>query len=766
MSDIRKEIKLIASLDTSKIREEMQKLGMSSSQAGAAIGGGKGAGIDSVQVDNFKKAVEGFTSTLKDLSKEFQKALGGNKTGGIAPGVQPGVNDVQSLKEPKSKKIEIFDENRGTYKKLGKGELYDYDAGKKFKKEEDQVAFKEAKENRLAEKLHRKELTNQYKLSQAKEQDSQKLQQKTQQANEKSLAKATKQADVEMAKKAQKQIQEEKKAAAVAERAAIAIAKKEAKEKEKEKKLAEGGGSGGSGSGGGDGGRGEKPNGFKVGLGAVASLGTAGLGIVQLQRTMLQFHNQRSLDTLAGNSAEGTIREQGRAYGTLGSMSGAAAGAATGGLAGMAIGTAIMPVVGTAIAGAIGAIGGGIAGMLAGQSINGEKEVEKYKVGLDSFQKAQELFGPRMNIMRGGGVDTTTLSAVQGLGVKQGYTPQETLQHFGQARDNLGNKTTARMLDSLQELQNRTGLGVGSSSQGIETMVGSGHISADRGMQKIQDIMKKGVAQGFDSSRVRDLVEVTNQHLQEQTGLAKLDTSVVSDRLVALAKGFAGNGPLTDIAMSQAAKAAGMERTLSASTSGIAGIGNLTGIQDINKKSGGNMSGFTMLSLAGISKYDDGTAVDKTLDAQSDFKGDRSVIKKMVKDLKKDTYEAGVKTTGISGDAALYIKNQELGNQYTEDTTGLNNAQANAPGTLGLGKLPEGSKAGGGEFQNLVLRASQEQEVFITSVGAVGQANNMLKNSITDLVKHINESVLMMQKYKLNMEQQATFGDVFRTPIK
>lgn len=753
MSDIRKELKLVARLDTSEIKqqlEELKKLG------GLGTSGPAGTSAGSkVDMSGLTKAFESFGSTLKEITKELQKAVTDVKGRAGAPGVQPGLVDNSEGGKGSRKKggsgQTTFDPDRGVYKKLqDKDSRYDTGSGKVFKSLEDLKQYKtKAQEQELAqavqaqeklaakqtklddvatEKRVKQELETARRVAAEKEKEEIRISKKLAADKEKSERKLLKEKDKEERRLTKQREKEEIQAVKTA-------GKEEAKAKREEEKKPGPMDRGGS---------------VRNALGMAGAVGGAITGGVALQTQYFQRRNQQALDVMHGNALEGSIRAKGRdelipAAG--GALAGLAGGAATGAMLGSVAGPA-----GTVVGGVLGGTGGAIGGYFKGSEMYGENRVEQVRPGLEAFNKAKELIPSRMNAMRGGGVGLDQLTELQGMGALQGFAPSETLNQFGQARNQLGNRGAREALPDLQNLYQRTGLNTGEGADFISTLMGSGKIegnlaesAAKKGTSQLTDTMKKAVSAGFDSSRVRELIATSNSYLQEQTGLAKLSTAAITDRITGLAKGFSGDGEVTSMSIGQAKQAEEISRQQSMSTTGASGTANYAMILDSIKKSGTSVSGSTVMNLAGLSSNAGPDAIKSILGMDKSYKGNDETTKKltdMIMSGKQNTLENFQKYTGADASTSLAIMSKELG-KSTEDTMGLMDARSRAKlaGTSTSASLSDGAKAGGEEFKATQLDANQAQQTFVSGIKAINSANVELAKGITEMVGQINRSV-------------------------
>ena len=317
--------------------------------------------------------------------------------------------------------------------------------------------------------------------------------------------------------------------------------------------------------------------------GRIASLGggvlAAGHGLTAIRRQMAEREFRFVEDASDGRFLEGMARRSGRsefAPKALGAAGGAAAGLAGGALLGSALGP-----VGTLVGGGIGAIGGGIAGAMGMSNAQGELRVEQIRPLHRAFDEARGMSGGRISAMRGGGVGRSGLSLMGQRGAEaEGFSPQETLQHFLQARGSLGNAGARGAMGGMQSMFNATGVDIGTQASGIETLAGAGRTSRGAAQTAQIDTIRKGVAAGLDVSKSGQFLRETSQLLQESTGMGRVDTNAMTSRMAEFSRGFAGGGDITDTNISQARQLSMMTRGESLATSGVSGIGNILGVQD------------------------------------------------------------------------------------------------------------------------------------------------------------------------------------------
>jgi hypothetical protein len=344
--------------------------------------------------------------------------------------------------------------------------------------------------------------------------------------------------------------------------------------------------------------------GFLRALGAGVAIQQGVSSFVDIQQMLAERSNRFSRDLDSGSGVEAISREAGRqklGLATTAGVGGALAGGYLGMKGGAALGTAFGPL-GTVAGGWIGALGGAAIGgaraFLGTSNAVGELSKEETQLLSDAELRALAISPMRQQLMAGGGISTGTMTDQMQVGARgYGMSPQETLQAMLQARQFLGNQGASENFDNIMGNQRFLGIEAGTTAGAIETFAGAGGTSRAAAGQAQADIIKKGVAAGLDLSKSGKMLQTMDQFVQNAVGFGRLDTDQAGTQVASFAKGFAGGGPVTDIALRQAQNYADVIRQQSSSTQGLAGAANIMGLQEIGASFGGFGIG-TLLALA------------------------------------------------------------------------------------------------------------------------------------------------------------------------
>lgn len=476
---------------------------------------------------------------------------------------------------------------------------------------------------------------------------------------------------------------------------------------------------------------GRLPLGARMLGGATAALAApqAIQGQIRGIRTALAQRDQaQSLGFLRGEGLGAMVEQSGR-NDTLskvtGALSGGAMGAAKFGALGAGIGAIAGPAgmaVGGALGGTFGAISGGIKGAMSNSEEEAKARREQIRIIEESVNRAQALSANRVGVMRGG-VGSSSLNFLQGVGANAGFSPEETIQQAMDSKQFLGGRNM-NLIEGFQSMFNATGADVGLQAQASEVFAGAGGTSMGVGASQSFEIIKKAVAAGLDVSRSGQFLKVTADYVQANVGFARMSGEDIGGRLARSAQGFAGGGEITNTAMEQARSLQEMLRSESTSTSGIAGLGNVMGLQSAFGKAGQSLDSGSFLALSNLSgdaSKADVMGILKNKGGMSDEV--MSGLADSILSNKQNAMNIGLGSIGGDANLQTYLAGKSRG-ITTEGQIGISAAQGFSGTTQDGGAIITGAArqfAGEQEQQKRIVEANLGQQQFLTGLEQFGR---------------------------------------------
>lgn len=721
---ITKNLKLKAVLDDQAFRKQIQELKKELGNVDVGGGGGGAAGFDR-SAKSLSEAAQALRSVVDNLRKGTGGG-GGGRGGGIG-GTSARAKDVATITDEVTKNTsnrirQYFDAERGKYVNLKPGQTYDREMGKTFRRDMDHEKTKAVFKER----------------EQKKEQD-----------------KSQRQAEKESRNEARRKEQERKKDIGVAKDIAAAFGSRTGIGLPMARQAADIAGNAAPGLFGRVGGavRGvggaasalmKTPVGMGLGIGA----GVLGAGLIGINAFNSYQTNQRQLRTLeaqasqgsfrsvlAGEGTKGLVEQGGRAEGSTG-FKGFAAGVS------QTMGDIFSLELTKALTGQ-----SYKTGKLEAGSAEADTRQEETGLAQDSLRRAREMRRMRMDAMRGGAATGDQLNGVQMMGAMQGFSGEESLQQFLEARQSLGNDA-AISLPGLQRRMNMTGIGVGEQAQAMEMIMGSQRgTSSGTAYTKSLDVLKRGVAAGLDVSKSGKFLQTTADYIRSQQGLGQIDVDTISDRLARSASGF-GGGHVTDTSLRQAAQLQEMLTRESTSKEGFAGLGNTQNILDVvgNQANAGGL----LMSLQSTSSNATEGDIQEIL-TRGGFKGDAAAAAKQIMAGKQNNLARGLSNFGTGAEAEslkLAIGAQEAGIS-TEQMLGRERGQAGVLGmTLDEAEARiEGSGPAGAEVESLAQEYKTQNAAFISGMSLMTSETGRLKNAFGDFMKTLETSRRKLEEY-------------------
>jgi hypothetical protein len=495
-------------------------------------------------------------------------------------------------------------------------------------------------------------------------------------------------------------------------------------------------------------------------------------GINDIRTTMIERSQRYAQDIEEGSFIAGQARKAGRDEMSLNKAGTAAGGALVGAGGGAAAGAligSIVPVIGTAIGAAIGGLGGaaygGVKGYFSGSEAQGELRAQQVAPLERSFQYAKGMNPARLSALQGGGVNSDTLTGVQSMGTMNGYSPQETINQFLQARGSLGNKATAQGLSGMQGVARATGMDVGTQAQTIEALTGTGQRGQGHGRSFAQQnqIIERAISAGLDRSKTSQFMKATSDYLQSSAGFGRVDTQGISSRMTDFAQGFAGGGPITSTAIQQAQSLNQLTKSESTSEAGFSGIGNITGLQKTFADQKQELDPGLLMSLSNLSSDARPEDVKKLLMQSGKSAAEAEALMPGIMDTKVNASDIGAKAAGVSGTLKTAMIGRERGitteqQMGIEDVRAAGGAKAIQDGSLGRATA---EVMGSQEAKMATTEARIDQTKFEQGFSAFDAGISGATQGLQELTKVFAESSKVFYKLvEQGSKANLTKGDV------
>lgn len=463
--------------------------------------------------------------------------------------------------------------------------------------------------------------------------------------------------------------------------------------------------------------------------------------IRDIQELSARRQQAQSLDILSGRGLAGAVGQGGRSS-IFGALKGGATGALTGAAAGAAfgsvipgIGTAVGAVGGGLLGGISGALGGGEA-----EAASRQRRIALAETSLQTARSLRELRIAGM--AGGGVTGSRLSIAQQQGAERFGFGPEETLQQFMQARQFLGNSGAAGALGGMQGLQRSLGLGVGEQARAAEIFAGAGGGGMAAGVTQTVEVLKKGVAAGLDASKSGQFLKTTADFVSSQTGFGQLDVGGIADRMSQSAFGFARGGEVTQTNLEQARQLAEMTRQASTSTSGLAGAANFANILDVAQKNKVNLDAFQLQALAKASSEGPAAVSAVLGEAVTGEGSDDLIQKMTADIMqgKKNPLEKANQL--LFRDSAKFSQKAFVAEQMgfaktTEDAKGLFEAMG-FQGPRQEGVLPEMARTP--ELESRIAEASASQKAFAEGLGLLKDDTKAVSDNLKTLTMEIRRA--------------------------
>lgn len=684
MADIKKELKLVASLEDQKLKSQIQQLRRELSQ-GLSF---KAMDLSSLE-KSFEKVADRFTQKITKAVNDLRAQE----------------NRSQSTRR-RSAANEIFDPQRGKYVKVQEGQIYDKESGKKFKTEQDLARYKEAQALKLERKLEQVR----------KRQEDQKHQRELRRMRELERSFTFRAA----------------RTMGAGTRTAAGISEAVG--------MIGGRFGGGMGRLAGMAGGAMGATGAAV-MGGVAVAAFAANRLSAAQDRARQFRQSRATEAqevglalAQGRGTEGVLRRRARrGVGTF--------ERAERGVAGFL--SAFNPFSEDFLSNPMEA---GRQAIRQREESEQEAQLAETQMARGALGRARGLRRGRVAAMRGGGITGNQLTAAQGMGANLGFGLEETLQQTVQARQFLGNRALMREaagggmgprmtnLATMQDIMQRTGVDVGEQARAAEIFAGGGRTTMGEGVQRQIETLKKGVAAGLDVSKSGQFLRTTADFIQSTAGLGQLDTDQIAEQMSRAVFGFARGGEATQMDVQRAAQLQQQIRQESLATGGAAGIGNILGIQQAlpNATPGQLLAGQNLSSNASVQDIQTALEVDEATARQ-------------IQQSKQGNLQRGLGAMGVEGGSplGLFLGGKETG-QTTEQFLGRMQAE-NFQGPMPAGGLGAGA-VGTEELRSLTAEFRTNQTEFVQGFAALANETTLVNNEMSAFRSQLSDAVSKLRE--------------------
>lgn len=717
--NITKNLKLKAILEDQKLKKQLQEL--KKELGGFEIGGST--------LRDFDKSTKMLNEAANSLKQAMQELKRGSAAIGSGGGVRKSPTNSQQQSERKREIREIvsevtknssgksqsyFDPTRGRYVNLGKGEVYDQEMGKKFKKEMHHEAAK----------------------FQFREKEEEKQRKKSEQAAKKRLKEEAKAKELERRKDVN-----------AAKDFITAIGSRTGMGLPMARQMSQ---SIGSIAPGAVGAAGKALRGVGAFLGTgtgMALSGAAGLAAAplliggignsylnqtrQMRSMRAQHENMGTIQMLQGQGLQGLLEDAARKQGSTG-FSGFAGGVSQ--FADDLI--SFSPARwGRSISSFWGAENSSYnQGKIQAGASEAEAVQEEQRLANSALGLSKNLRGIRLSNMRGG-IGGETINALQQLGVEEGFGLEETNRQLAAAKSVMGSYG-ATHLPLMQQMLQRTGTSIEDQAIAADTLTGAKRgASYAESMMKNVEILKRGVAAGLDFSKSGKFLKTTADFVQSSMGLGEVNIDAIAKRLSDTASGFAGGGPVTEANLRQAQTLQGQITSESTSMSSFAGIGNIMGIQEAL---GPNMSPEQFLAASSLSS-------NATLeDAMKITGGDKEAAKRL---LEAKTGNLGRGLSAVTDNELLqgYFGAQATGQNF-EQFQGRLKAQQGKAGDFNQSNLDQGRPLGK-ELDSSVVEFRTQQKAFVSGMEIMATETSRVNNNLNEFSKKLQDAVDRLQDY-------------------
>lgn len=516
---------------------------------------------------------------------------------------------------------------------------------------------------------------------------------------------------------------------------------------------------------GGTGGAGSGKNGLAMGLAALLRVGAEVYDFSQFRRTQnAQIVSSQNAAIKSGDYVGGQIQGFRSTKHGLGRMfsdiatttaTGAAGGATVGGIGG----AGVFSLPGAGLGALIGGAGGLAYGTLkAGKSyLTGQQEErERLMLETEPARQAQErqrqISNMRFDLLRqtgrtmGGANPLDRMTTLQGLGTANGFSQDETLSQLGTLRQFIGTNAASNSLYKGQQLYNQTGVDIGTQGRLSEAITTGERGTFDAGNQKIEGLIRKGMAYGIKDGKLDQYARITADAVQRNAEMGgQQDANSIANELASRARGIVGmEGDITESTLSQAAGIQDLLRQKSSQTTGLAGASNFLGILNASEESGIQLSPAQMM-LAAQTSNKGGNALKKLLIDQG-FSEDQasSFVDKVMVNKNNVNFDTGDKATnqflanqlyGTTTEKTLDIQRSSLGGTASgEDISleGRGTGQAGAEGTL----IQKNAQV---DFKN-----------FQAGLDNIEISTKLVNSSLQTFNENLQQSFKLMHEFLLN----------------
>lgn len=358
-----------------------------------------------------------------------------------------------------------------------------------------------------------------------------------------------------------------------------------------------------------------------------------------------------------------------------------------------------------------------------------QARLEELAGGRQALQAARGTRGAVRGLLRGGETTEADIINQQAFAADRfALSPNQTLQDLATARESLGQRAASQRITSLQRLREQTGVDIGQMAGAAETLGGFSGQGSAAGVSQVQKVFKDAVSTGLDASKSGKFLQATAQYIESTAGFANVDTGQISGRMADLTSGFAGPGGPTLVDIQKAQQAQMMLQQESFGESGLAGVGNVTGVM---KALGPNATGDQFLAALGASS--NATVEDLVGLGLSEDQA------KAVQGMKQqDSLARGTELLGLdsgSGTGA-YLAARERGTT-TESQLALDRAVRTGEAT-GPGELP-GVARDSEAFRSLAQESKRSAENIREGFDTLREESDILSKRFSDFAEQLRQ---------------------------
>ncbi len=519
-------------------------------------------------------------------------------------------------------------------------------------------------------------------------------------------------------------------------------------------------------------------------LGAAAGIAGFVTGSVNLGSQVLSNYDQvRSLrasqalqtnkSILSGDYAAAALLQQnhlGRGIlgGAQSSLSGIGKGALYGGIAGAGLGAALGgffglgagAIPGAALGGKIGAGAGAVIGGLSSympgyetaQKEERERRLLETEPARAAMERQRQLSNIRFDMLRQtgrtmGGVNALDrMTTLQGMGTRNGFSQEETLSQLGTLRQFIGTNAASNSLYGAQKLYNQTGIDIGTQGRLAESITGAERGTFEQGNQKLEGIIRKGMAFGIKDGKLDQYARITADAVQRNSEMGgQQDASAIANELASRARGLVGmEGDITESTLSQAAGIQDLIRQKSSQTGGITGAANFLAVQKAAEEAGVSLDP-TQLLLAAQASNKGGAAMDEVL--KRDTRISEEQRSKFLKGF--GTNKSNLPSMlGFSDESLTDLMANQIFGTTTEKTRDIRRSGAGLTADeRAIDLAGRGTAQAGAEGTLIQKNLEVDFKNFQTGLDNIGISTKLVNSSLEKFNENLQQSFKLMNEF-------------------